>query len=103
MNYEYSIGEIVWHGRRYWKSSDLKRNEVYGWNAEYVPYEITRILPKRIEIANWQEDGLFYLNREQMEKNGLQYHTRVHEYFFRVRPRIVGDYIGRAVEALQGG
>lgn len=99
--YEYSLGDAIWHGCRYWKQDDLGPNEVAGWNADYERYEIVRLTPKRIVItiprSGYPE---VYLNRQTMERDGLQYHSRFGEYFFRVKPQIVGDYIGRTTEAL---
>lgn len=102
MNYSYDIGGIIWHGCRYWKQDDLSPNEVSGWNAEYEPYQIMRITPKRI-IVSVPRSGYpeIHLNRLTMEVVGVQYHSRFSEYFFARRPSIKGDYIGMSVGAIQ--
>lgn len=94
----FHVGDVVYHGQRYWKQEDLGLNEVNGWNVEYVPYTVTQITAKRIEVTNWEEDGLYYLNRERMERDGCIYHTKVHGYFFAEKPTAIGDYMGRVVE-----
>jgi hypothetical protein len=89
MKRTFHIGQIIYHGSRYWKSEGLEAGEVLGWNTRYIPYKIDRITAKRIEIYPPDIDDAsqtVYLNRETMERDGKQYHSRSHEYFYAVKP-----------------
>lgn len=97
--HHFNKGDTVWHGCRYWKQDDLEDNEVSGWNAEYEPYTVMRVTSKRIVVAiprsGYPE---VHLNRQTMERDGVQYHSRFSEYFFAEKPNFIGDYIGRVYE-----
>lgn len=86
----FEIGDTVWHGARYWKQDGLRPNEVIGWNVEYVPWKVIHLTPRRIVIG--RGGYRLHLNRQVMERDGRQYHSRVHEYFFAEKPDHVGDY-----------
>lgn len=55
-----------------------------GWNTLYLPYKITKITAARIHVEH--KDTRIQLNRETMERDGKQYHTRFHEYFYATKP-----------------
>lgn len=95
---QFKIGDTIWHGCRYWKQESLEPHEVSGWNTEWIPYSVVRVTPKRIVIDNTVIGEVFYLNRQTMERDDCQYHSRVHEYFFARKPTTLGDYIGRIIE-----
>lgn len=80
----FKVGDVIWHGSRYWKSDGLDAGEVLGWNTLYLPYRITKITAARIHIEH--KDTRIQLNRATMERDGKQYHTRFHEYFYAVKP-----------------
>lgn len=80
----FQVGQTVYHGWRYWKSEGLEKGEVLGWNTLYLPYRITKITAARIHIEH--KDTCVQLNREAMERDGKQYHTRFHEYFYAKKP-----------------
>jgi hypothetical protein len=83
---KFKLGGTVYHGSRYWKSEGLEAGEVIGWNTLYLPYRITKITAARIHIEH--KDTRIQLNRATMERDGKQYHTRFHEYFYaeKLRP-----------------
>jgi hypothetical protein len=86
----FTVGQIIYHGWRYWKSEDLEAGEVLGWNTRYIAYKIDKITAKRIAIYPPDIDDIsqtVYLNRETMERDGKQYHSRFHEYFYAEKPR----------------
>lgn len=91
--YTYNVGDIVWHGCRYWKQDELEANEVQGWNTEYVPYAIDAITPKRLIAMNAVICEVVQLNRQTMEREGMQYHSRYHEYFYAEKPDRIGDIV----------
>jgi hypothetical protein len=82
----FKAGNTIWHGVRYWKTENLESGEVLGWNTRYVPYGVSRVTAKRIEVYSTATDQAFWLNRQAMERDGKQYHSRVHEYFYSVKP-----------------
>lgn len=88
----FKLGQIIWHGSRYWKTDSLIDDEILGWNTKYVPYKIARITPKQILVYHSESDTVVYLNRQTMERDGKQYHTRFHEYFYAVKPPPEKDF-----------
>lgn len=82
--HKYEVGQTVYHGWRYWKSEGLEPGEVIGWNTLYLPYRVTKITAARIHVQH--KDTSVQLNRERMEQDGKQYHSRFHEYFYAVKP-----------------
>lgn len=89
MKHTFHVGQTVYHGWRYWKSEGLEKGEVLGWNTEYRPYKIDKITPKRIAVYPPDIDDIsqtVWLNRQTMEREGKQYHTRFHEYFYAEKP-----------------
>lgn len=84
MKRTFQVGQIVFHGRRYWKSAGLEKDEVLGWNTLYLPYRITKITAARIHVLH--KHTSLQLNRATMEHDGNQYHTRFHEYFYAEKP-----------------
>lgn len=85
MSRTFKTGMTVYHGWRYWKSDGLASGEVLGWNTLYLPYTIKKITPARILVE--YKDAKVHLNRAMMEKDGKQYHTRFHEYFYAEKPK----------------
>lgn len=83
---KFQVGQTVYHGSRYWKSEGLTAGEVLGWNTLYLPYRITKITPARIHVERKGKDICLQLNRATMEREGKQYHTRFHEYFYAKKP-----------------
>lgn len=81
---KFTVGQTVYHGWRYWKSEGLGAGEVLGWNTLYLPYRITKITAARIHVEH--KDTRIQLNRTTMEREGKQYHTRFHEYFYAEKP-----------------
>lgn len=90
MKRTFRVGQTVYHGWRYWKSEGFESGEVLGWNTEYRRYFVTRITPKRI-VVFWESGSEpiheVQLNRQTMERDGKQYHTRFHEYFYAEKPK----------------
>lgn len=84
MKRTFKVGQTVFHGWRYWKSEGLESGEVLGWNTLYLPYLITKITAARIHVEH--KDTRIQLNRATMEREGKQYHTRFHEYFYAEKP-----------------
>lgn len=84
MKRTFTVGQTVYHGWRYWKSEGLEAGEVLGWNTLYLPYRITKITAARIHVEH--KGTRVQLNREAMERDGKQYHSRFHEYFYAVKP-----------------
>ncbi|HEX7333431.1 MAG TPA: J domain-containing protein [Pyrinomonadaceae bacterium] len=80
----FTVGQIIYHGWRYWKSEDLEAGEVLGWNTLYLPYRVTKITAARIHVEH--KETRIQLNRSTMEAKGKQYHTRFHEYFYAEKP-----------------
>ena len=80
----FQVGQTIYHGWRYWKSEGLEPGEVLGWNTLYLPYRITKITAARIHVEH--KDVRIQLNRETMERDGKQYHSRFHEYFYAKKP-----------------
>lgn len=90
MKRTFQVGQTVYHGWRYWKSEGLEAGEVLGWNTRYIPYKVNKVTPKRIEVYGRDIDDpnqSVWLNRETMERDGKQYHTRFHEYFYAEKPK----------------
>lgn len=58
----------------------------------FLPYAVYKITAKRIVIcALTGHKGLgpeMFLNRQVMERDGKQYHTKFHEYFYAVKPKV---------------
>lgn len=84
MKRTFHVGQTIYHGWRYWKSEGLEKGEVLGWNTLYLPYHITKITAARIHVRH--KDTLIQLNRATMERDGKQYHSRFHEYFYAEKP-----------------
>jgi hypothetical protein len=80
----FHVGQTIYHGWRYWKSEGLESGEVLGWNTLYLPYRIVKITAARIHVEH--KGTRVQLNRERMEQDGKQYHSRFHEYFYAVKP-----------------
>lgn len=90
----FKVGQTVYHGWRYWKTDDLESGEVAGWNTRYIAYKIDKITPKRIAVYPPDIDDVsqtVWLNRATMERDGKQYHTRFHEYFYAEKPAPESD------------
>lgn len=89
MKRTFTIGQTIYHGSRYWKSEGLESGEALGWNTRYIPYKVDKVTPKRIAVYSRDIDDInqvVWLNRETMERDGKQYHTRFHEYFYAEKP-----------------
>lgn len=87
MNRTFKVGDLVWHGSRYWKTDNLTTGEVPGWNTEYIAYSVQKITEKRIIVINGAIGQRLHLNRQAMERDGKQYHTLFHEYFYAEKPK----------------
>lgn len=96
-HHEFRIGGTVYRGYRYWRN--LGNPFGYpGWNTAFLAYRIIDITPQRIKVEH-VADTMFgkaktlkdykplYLNLATMERDGNQYHTRFHEYFYAKRPK----------------
>lgn len=95
MKREIRRGDKIWRGYRYWRN--IGETGFPGWNTAFIPYRVIAVTSKRIEIGHiadticgkpktvkdWKP---LFLNRETIERDGKQYHTRFHEYFFSERP-----------------
>jgi hypothetical protein len=88
----YRVGQTIYHGWRYWKSEKLDAGEVLGWNTKYRAYQVVKITKARLYVERrtgelaWNVIRI-QLNRETMEREGKQYHTRFHEYFYAEKPK----------------
>lgn len=96
----FRVGGTVWRGYRYWANDrDFMRGAKSGWNTCFAPYKILAITAQRI-IVQHEGDSIAYrrktqkdyaplfLNRATMEAFGKQYHTRHHEYFYAIKPKV---------------
>lgn len=99
MTYEFKIGGVVWRGYRYWADDrDFIHGAQFGWNTQFAPYRIVAITAQRI-VVEYQRNTIarrpttkkewspLFLNRATMEREGKQYHTRYHEYFYAKKPK----------------
>ncbi len=93
--------EIIWRGLRYWVS-EPKGSQHRGWNTWFVPYTVIKKTAKRVTLRGDLEafrvfgDATGYpmdkadieLNRAKFEKESKLYHSRIHEYFYKVKPAV---------------
>lgn len=105
--HQFSLGDIVWRGARYWPATPLA-SEIPGWNTEFLPYRITKITANRITIDRaWKTTKRYpmdareakfprtaQLNPDKFE-NGKCYHSRFHEYFYICKPITDPEHEGR--------
>jgi|SRR5882724_435535 len=91
----FKVGQTIWRGYRYWVDlSFVQFDYAAGWNTLFIPYRILAITSQRIKVQlladsiNGREANKkpVYLNRAVLEKDGKQYHTRFHEYFYATKP-----------------
>lgn len=83
--FQFHVGALVWHGSRYWKTNGITEGEVLGWDTRYIAFTIQKITAKQITVLN---SGVrIVLSRGKMEREGKQYHTRFHEYFYAEKPK----------------
>ena len=96
----FKIGGVVWRGYRYWNNLDLTFSGLggnVGWNTTFVPYLVLKFTRKRIKVmlladsingtdATAEDREPLFLDRGTMERQGKQYHTRFHEYFYATKP-----------------
>jgi hypothetical protein len=100
MKTPFQIGGVVWRGYRYWNDLDLTFSGLggnVGWNTTFVPYLVLAFTRKRIKVmllsdsingtdATAEDREPLFLDRGTMERQGKQYHTRFHEYFYATKP-----------------
>lgn len=89
MKHSFKVGGYIWHGSRYWKTDGLVGAERIGWNTTFIAYQIIKITAKQI-VASCPTCRLFpciTLKRLVMERDGKQYHTGPHEYFYADKPK----------------
>ena len=93
--------EIVWRGVRYWVSKP-KDNQHIGWNNWFVPYAVIKKTAKRVtlrgDLAAFKAfgDATGYpvdkadivLDRARYEIDDKIYHSRIHEWFYKVKPAV---------------
>lgn len=58
-----------------------------GWNTDFEPCPVFKTTAKRIGILS-PTLGILYLNRAELERDGRVYHSKPHEYFYRVKPAV---------------
>ena len=78
--------EYVYHARRYWVQTPNK-NQHIGWNTNFEPCVVFKKTAKRIGILS-PTLGILYLDRVKFECDGRVYHSKPHEYFYRVKPQL---------------
>jgi hypothetical protein len=85
----FKVGHTIYRAFRYWKTDNLQRNEIPGWNVNYLPYRVIKITAKRITVARYWplNSETLQLDRAKMETEGQQYHSKVHEYFHAEIPK----------------
>jgi hypothetical protein len=97
---KFQVGKIVWRGFRYWNDLDLTLSGLggyVGWNTTFIPYRILAVTEQRIKIglltdsingtdATEKDRKPLFLDRGKMERQGKQYHTRFHEWFYAAKP-----------------
>lgn len=76
--------KYIYHGRRYW-TMEPTRNDRAGWNTDFVPCPVFKVTAKRIGILS-PYLGVLWLNREAFDRDGKVYHSKPHEWFYRIRP-----------------
>lgn len=109
----FQVGKIVWRGFRYW--NDLNPIAALfgrpGWNTTFIPYRILAITEQRIKIglladsingtdATDKDRKPLFLDLGKMERQGKQYHTRFHEYFYATKPTTDPEQRGSQVSAI---
>lgn len=78
--------EFVWHARRFWIQEPLGFEHA-GWNTRFEPCFITGRTSRRVQILS-PTLGKMYLNREVLERDGRVYHSKPHEWFYKVKPAV---------------
>lgn len=94
--------EIIWRGLRYW-TMGTKGTEHIGWNNWFVPYAIIKKTAKRVTLrGDFASFRAFHdrvgdfppdmddiqLDRHDLETKDKIYHSRIHEYFYKVKPAV---------------
>ena len=80
------MSEWVYHAKRFWVQQPQGKQH-RGWNTDFEPCIIAKKTAKRIMILS-SSLGILWLNREQLESEGKVYHSRPHEYFYKLLPPI---------------
>lgn len=113
MNPAFQVGNLVWRGYRYWNDFDMSFSGLggyVGWNTTFVPYRILAITRQRIKVgllpdsvngkdATENDRKPLFLDLGKMERQGKQYHTRYHEYFYATKPASDPERRGSQVSA----
>lgn len=76
--------EWIYHGSRYW-TMEPKGDEQLGWNTDFVPCPVFKKTAKRIGILS-PTLGILWLNREAFDREGKVYHSKPHEWFYKIKP-----------------
>jgi hypothetical protein len=71
-----------------------KGNEQVGWNTDFVGCIVFKVTAKRIGILS-PYLGILWLNREAFECDGKVYHSKPHEWFYKVKPDVDPEQPGR--------
>ena len=92
--------ETIWRGLRYWVQEPTGAQH-RGWNNWFVPYTVIKKTAKRITLRGDLESFLAFSNatgypsgdkadvkisREKFEIESKIYHSRLSEYFYKVKP-----------------
>lgn len=78
--------EIIWRGRRYWTSQPLSFEHL-GWNTGFVPYCVIKETAHRITVRAADGDTLQFARKDWESKDKI-YHSKHHEYFYKVKPTV---------------
>lgn len=81
--------KTIWRGKRFWVT-EPKGEQHFGWNTEFVPYEIKKMTAKKVFAESADGDSLQFARKDfdaftagQKEK---VYHSKHHEYFYFLKP-----------------
>lgn len=80
------MSDWVYHAKRFWVQNPTG-NQHLGWNTDFEPCVIAKTTVKRVLIVS-PSLGCLWLNREALERDGKVYHSRPHEYFYKVKPNV---------------
>lgn len=76
--------ETIWHAKRYW-TSEPKGDEQLGWNTDFVACPVFKVTAKRVGVLS-PYLGILWLNRDALEREDKVYHSKPHEWFFKIKP-----------------
>lgn len=94
--------ETIWRGLRYWVG-EPKGSQHLGWNNWFVPYTVVKKTAKRVTLRGDLDSFIAFseatgypsgdkadieIDRAKFEKEFKVYHSRLHEWFYKIKPKI---------------